>query len=52
MPGREGERGVIGEGGDKGLEVKEVMERKDCHMFGTLRSSSSSSLHAKGHHVD
>ena len=35
MPGREGERKVIGEGGDKGLEVKEGVERKDCHMFGT-----------------
>ena len=39
MPGREGERKVIGEGGDKGLEVKEGVERKDCHMFGILLSS-------------
>ena len=28
-----------GEGGDKGLEVKEGVERKDCHMFGILLSS-------------
>ena len=40
MPGREGERKVIGEGGDKGLEVKEGVERKDCHMFGILLNSS------------
>ena len=39
MPGREGERGVIGEGGDKELEVKEGVERRDCHMFGMLLSS-------------
>ena len=36
VPGREGERKVIREGGDKGLEVKEGVERKDCHMFGIL----------------
>ena len=39
MPGHVGERGVIGEGGDKELEVKEGVERKDCHMFGMLLSS-------------
>ena len=30
---------MIREGGDKGLEVKEGVERKDCHMFGMLLSS-------------
>ena len=39
MPRHEGEREVIGEGGDKGLEVKEGVERRDCHTFGILLSS-------------